>query len=249
MLIIDNGSYSIKYGNEKNDYPYEYKIKEKNIIKNGIIQNMEKVNEYWKKILEEYYDEEQILISVKFKDIKDYKNYLLKFLENKYDNRTFYICEPHILTLIKSKKDGVLIIDIGYDTTRIIPIYENMIIKYGEKIIMIGNKKIKENGIEILFNPGLINLDCKNLVKELYDTIKKLPIDYRKYFMNNIYLVGGGSIKKGLCKRIKKILIDEFNKDKNNTINNKKISVYAPKNRNYISWHGGIEYMKMLNNK
>lgn len=84
---------------------------------------------------------------------------------------------------------------------------------------------------EAIFNPSLINFNCKNLPLTILDSINKCDISARKELYNNIILGGGNTLIKGLGKRLKNEI------DKNSGKKN-GCGIIEARERKYSAWIG-----------
>lgn len=99
-------------------------------------------------------------------------------------------------------------------------------------VLNIGNN-IKFAPPEILFNPAKIGLEYPGLPELMHKAIMNCDIDLRKTLFQTIYLAGGCTSLNNFAKRFHASL-------KHPTfLNNIKVKVSAPSNRQQSCWIGG----------
>lgn len=274
MIIIDLGSNYIKYGLSgtkkplnilvskiyKNNDDYDLKkdtnknriLKYIEPIKNGIIVNFDKMDIIWNKIFDDLNitqtKNSDIILSEPLFVSQEYKDKLKNHLINKYNFKNIYFFNQQYLALLGYCCTCGIIIDIGYTSTKIVPICDNYIIK--EAIIIISLSKynyemhIKNNmdykNITIndyYLNPLKINIDEISITQALYNCIIKCPIDLKKKLCNNIIIIGGANYDLG----------NEMKQDFNKFNLNIPINLIIPNNKNIIVWLGGSIMATLLN--
>ncbi|KAM3956892.1 actin [Aphomia sociella] len=87
---------------------------------------------------------------------------------------------------------------------------------------------------EILFQPSLDSLNCRNVVEMVCDSINCCDEDYKTLFYNNIVVSGGSSIFSGFSERLKAELILKTKK-----LPEVKVNVDGISNRQFATWIGG----------
>lgn len=259
-IVIDHGSYTCKYGYAGFSKPIGI-IGTNGIIKNSTIQNMENMCEIWDKIFYEKLKinpkKTKILLSLSNVSDITYYNKIKDIMINKYMFNSVQIYNQQLLSLYSIGKNTGIVVDIGHNITKIVPIYDGHIIEYAiiyspltgkiineylkknmcDNLVNPNYDKIKKNMIktndgnklyEVLFNPLLVGCDIDNLAKIIMNCINLCPIDVKTVLSKNIILIGGTSSIPGLCKKLKKKIDSKYN-----------VKIFGPKNRNYASWIGG----------
>lgn len=255
-LVLDHGSYKCKYGLAGYNKPSNY-IKMKAIdditpIKNGIIQDLDLMMPIWD-ISFNNNTVPNILISQASSDNPTYTKKMEEIMYEQYNFKNVRILDQQVLSLYNYGRNTGLVVDIGHDRTKIVPVYDNFIINSGvlysplagecinkyidqhigyvtdHDIYKKSSNKRKDLG-NVLLDPTLIGYDCPSIAQLIIESIKNTPIDYRRIMYQNIVLVGGSSFIPKLCKKIYNIL-------KENSIGPIKIS--ANRTRHISSWLGG----------
>lgn len=256
IIIIDHGSYSCKYGFSGFSKPIGI-ISANGIIKNSGIQNINDMCTIWDKIIYEKLkiDPKKTKILLSLSNISDttYYNKIKDIMLKKYMFNSIQIYNQQLLSLYSVGKNTGIVVDIGHDITKVVPIYDSHIIDYAivyspltgklinnylklEGIISNNYDKIKKNLIkssdvklyDVLLNPSIINYDIPNLGQIVMNAIDLCPIDLKTRLSQNIILIGGTSSIPGLCKELKKNINDKYN-----------VKIFGPKNRHFASWIGG----------
>lgn len=255
-LILDHGSYKCKYGLAGYNKPSNY-IKTETLdnikpIKNGIIQDYDLMVPIWD-ICFNNNTVPNILISQASSDNTDYIKKIEEIMYEQYNFKNVRILDQHVLSLYNYGRNTGLVVDVGHDRTKIVPVYDNFIISSGVLYSPLAGKCIdkyidhsigyvkdydmyKKNNINkkdlgnVLLDPSLIGYDCPSIAQSIVESIKNTPIDYRRIMYQNIVLVGGSSFIPKLCKKMYNIL-------KENSIGPVKIS--ANRTRHISSWLGG----------
>lgn len=279
IIIIDNGSYSCKYGYGEREKPEgevrsviyynkkkrRYKIANEKVkerkreypIRNGVIQDIEKMKVIWDEIIYRRLKikpkEKRIMLSMIDIEDEKYNEKIKKMMLEEYKFKEVGLVNQQILSLNGSERERGIIVDIGYDITRIVAIYDNYLLKNTLRISNISGRKINEYIKEkkkIKGNEDEIDKKKRKILKKekiweeiimrgdiiekIRETIEKSPIDYKKELKKNIIIIGGTSTIKGLCKKIS----EEIKKKE------KEIKIRAYKNRKISSWKGGIKICK-----
>ena len=156
-IVIDHGSYSCKYGISGYGKP-EGKIKSQIIydkktmkymiankdeiedelyypIKNGIIQDFDKMKIIWDEIFYKKMkikpEKCKILLSLVETTDDNYKNKIIKIMLDDYKFDGVQIANQQVLALYGSGKNMGIVVDIGHTITRIVPIYDSYMIHSG----------------------------------------------------------------------------------------------------------------------
>ncbi|ARF10327.1 actin-related protein [Hokovirus HKV1] len=273
MLVIDLGSNYIKYGISGTKKPHNiiiskvYKINDQYTltkdtsskikyiepIKNGVIVNFSRMDIIWKKIFQDLetidnVKNNDILISEPLYVTMEYKNKLINHLKNTYNIKNVYFCNQQYLGMLGYCCTYGIVIDIGYTSTRIVPVCDNYIIL--EAIIILSLSKnqfdtyLKNNKSnlhinEYFLNPFIINVDQISITQALYNCINKCPIDLKKKLCSNIIIIGGGANHE---------LGHELKKDFDNKYSNFTLNINVPNNKNMIIWLGCSIMATLLTN-
>jgi len=231
-IVVDHGTYYIKYGYSGYNKPLgSVKVNNDKIIKNSVIVDYNKMIDIWDDIFYNKLDINIITTDILLTDTvyggDVNREKIINIMLNHYNFKRVTIQNQQILALYSTCRDKGLVIDIGYSTTRIVPIYESYILVKGIVMSSFGYHCVDKLGKQ-LYREKLVN----NISKLVIKSIKSTPIDYRRIMLENILLVGGGSKFTGLTQDIVKTIRSIY-KTKS------KIKIYAPKDRYYISWIGG----------
>ena len=87
---------------------------------------------------------------------------------------------------------------------------------------------------EVLFNPGIINREDKNISQNCYEAIEKCDNDIKKEMYNCIVLSGGSSMFEGFDERFSKEIKNLVNNDIKN-----EIKIETGNVKKYGVWTGG----------
>ena len=194
-----------------------------NPIKNNIIVDMNKMKYIWDEI---FYNKLKIdpkncyvLICEPLFNGETNKIKLRKILLDEYKFRGVQFCNKQILALYGAGKNRGLVIDLGYNCTKIVPIYDNYLLS--DAIIM--TERTDDNNIS----------DISDLILK---SINLSPIDLRKILYQNMLIIGENSLNvKGELSIAKKI-IKNIRKKINPPF---KLKISSPKNRILLPWLGG----------
>ena len=257
-IVIDHGSYSCKYGYAGFSKPAGT-ISTNGIIKNGTIQNIDEMCTIWDTI---FYDKlkidpkkTKILLSLSNVSDITYYNKIKDIILKKYMFEAVQMYNQQLLSLYSVGKNTGIVVDIGHEITKIVPIYDSHIIEYAivyspltgklinsylkkqniqssnydkTKKAMIKSPDNDQKLYDVLFNPLLLDCDIDNLGKAVTKAIDLCPIDLKIILSHNIILIGGTSSIPGLCKELKKHIDNKYD-----------VKIFGPKNRHYASWIGG----------
>jgi len=192
-------------------------------IKNNIIVDMDKMKYIWDEI---FYNKLKINTKMCYILVCDplfngeaNKEELSKIFLDDYKFKGVLFFNKQILALYGVGKNRGLVIDLGCNSTKIVPIYENYILF---DAIIITDAIDSDNISEI----------CDSIIK----SINLSPIDFRKIFYQNMLIIGKNSVcNKGELSIGKKII-----KNIKNKLNlSLKLKISSPKNRIFLPWLGG----------
>jgi len=154
IIVLDNGSYSCKYGYAGFEKPlgkvrstilssngtYISNINESALnifsgtemyypIKNGVICDIEYMSNIWDYIFYEKMriepKDKKILVSVPKIDDKRYRKKILEIMFEKYNFSSCQVADQQILSLYGCGKNSGLVVDIGHDVTRVVPVIDS----------------------------------------------------------------------------------------------------------------------------
>lgn len=241
-IIIDHGSYYIKYGYSGYSTPMgKYKLDNSDIISNSVIIDYNKMINIWNDIFYKEMKinprEKYILLTDTIYGGKENRSKISEIMLNHYNFKGVQVYNQQLLALYSTCKDKGLVVDIGYSCTRIVPIYDSFILTEGIHLSSFGYNKL-----QILTKDQYKEKLIKKISKLIIKSIAESPIDYRKVLYMNILLAGGGSNISGLPKSIIKHI-------KNNYDIKCKLKCFAPKQRFNLSWIGGSMVCAMPDNK
>jgi actin-related protein len=286
-IVIDHGSYSTKYGYAGYDKPeglirsliikdgYEsiVDIEESFIkgfegmeieypIKNGYIMNYDLMENIWDEI---FYNKlkidpkiSSILITEQSNTPNKTRDIIKEIMFEKYGFNQIQFCNQQVVSLYGSGRSTGIVLDIGHDITRCVPVYDSLVINNGSQFSGLAGKRFnnhicnyhnfkkKDDEMDIYkrkyfkteknklyrnyFIDQLDNIDCLSLSDLINKSIQQSDIDLRKDLAKNIVMVGGTSKIPGLCKDIYNSL---------NKYDNLKYKITASKNRDISAWLGG----------
>jgi len=111
------------------------------------------------------------------------------------------------------------------------------------RVIVIGRERYLAP--ECLFQPSLINLDCKGMSESLFSSIESCEMDLRSTLRKHIVLSGGTTMYPGLPSRLEKDMNDFYRtrrdaKEKGTTIQgNITVQIEDPPRRKHMVFLGG----------
>lgn len=294
-IVLDHGSFSIKYGYAGYNRPLgsirsviikdginnyiganeslvkNFKDMEiKNLIKNGFIKDYDMMEEIWDDIFTKMKVEHKtssILFTESIGSSTKSKEKIKEIMFEKYNFNAIQFCDQSLLALYGSGRSTGIVLDIGHDLSKCVPIYDSFILDYGVQISnLAGNKfnkficdknsmfkypdemdKYKKKYFinksrnlyrDFFVDNSLSYTDNYSMPEMLYRTLKRTEIDLKKDLAQNIVLIGGTSKIPGLCKNICDKLLEI-------TPYNIKYKLTAPLNRQYLSWIGGSILVSM----
>ena len=155
--------------------------------------------------------EKQILVTTKFRNCEiDGVDKMCQILFEYFNVSGLYIADQSFLSLISSGKYNGIVIDIGYNKTKIVPIFDGSILSHAITTLSFGGNDITKEGfsthylpdgkeikvddewaIDALFKPSLIVKNEKGIGEALINSIEKCDKDIEKNFYENIHLSGG----------------------------------------------------------
>jgi len=231
-------------------------------IKNGIIFDFDGMEKIWDEIIDEKLKVNpnitSVLLTEPIGSKKKSREIVKEIMFEKYGFKQIQFCSQEIVSLYGSGKSTGLVVDIGHDLSRCVPIYDSYIIKSGVQLTNLAGKKFndhisdrmkfnkypdeldsykknyfKSEGNRLyrnFFIDQLDNIDCPSIPELVSRAISFSDIDLRKDLAKNIVLVGDTSKIPWLSKDI----LNSVNK-----VDHLKYKVYAPRNRQHSAWLGG----------
>ena len=167
-IVIDHGSFSIKYGYSGYNRPEgeirSIAVKENSTtivdinesfidnfdmtleypIKNGVIMDYDIIDDMWECIFFEKLKidptKAYILLTEPPLTTRKMRNNVTEILKEKYNCKGIQFCNQQVLSLYSIGKNTGTVIDIGHDITRCVPIYESYIIESGIQMSDISGK-------------------------------------------------------------------------------------------------------------
>lgn len=212
------------------------------VIQNSVIIDFTHITLLWDTIFQDLKANTancELLIADPIFISHDYHDNIQKIMYNKYKFKKIEFCNQQLLGLYGSCSDKGIVIDLGHDGTRIVPIFDSYILIEGIVLFSICRnlynkvlQKTQDPSFQnMLLNPHEFGIDDFNLADALIKSIKECPIDLRKKLCQNIIIIGGGSMGTLLTKKLKNIVEAEFE--------SLEICITCPMNRNVITWLGG----------
>ena len=158
-------------------------------IKNGIIQDFEIMKKIWDCIFYNHMkiEPKKCKLLMSMANISDKTNFhkIIKIMINHYNFRGVQIYDQQILSLYGVGKNMGLVVDIGHNLTRIVPIYDSIIlhkaVKYsclaGSSINKYINMASNENFVDDILNKAKKRIFKKNYRNEEYIFVNKKKIN------------------------------------------------------------------------
>ena len=247
-LVIDHGSYSCKYGKIGFSKPDgSIKVINNEII-NGCIQDYDTMIPIWTKIFNKYDKPNEVLLTISTTINEHDVSKMYEIMFETFNANYVQVANQQILSLYTSGRNKGLVVDIGHDLTRLVPVYDSYIIESGINYYKVAGKylnslinmdslwchKLKKSKSTIK-NIDLAQvfikseIEDKSLPQVIKNSIENVDIDLRKTLTENIVLVGGTTampnLTKTLFRNTKYFLPD--------------CKMKALKDRSYASWVGG----------
>lgn len=263
-LVIEDGHINKNYITDVNE-SFSKSFNDMDIIypiKNGTIVDFDAMELIWDDI---FYEKlklnpkiTSILITEQTMANEKNRNKIKEIMFEKYNFNKIQFCNQQIVSLYGSGRSSGIVLDIGHDLTKCVPIYDSYIISQGYQISPLAGKKLnnyireymnlneeddwldrykqkyfKNSGNQLykdyFFDININKLDCPPLSQLIENAINISDIDLRKNLAKNILITGGTSKISGLSKDIYNNL---------NKLNNLQYKIIAPKNRDQLSWLG-----------
>jgi len=98
---------------------------------------------------------------------------------------------------------------------------------------------------EALFDPSLLGVDVPGVHKQIYDVVKKSPIDERRMLLSNIVLSGGSTMFPGFGERLKEELWSLIKKDRTSTLQLRDIKFAKTGDQGNLGWYGGSVFSEL----
>lgn len=230
-IVIDHGTYYIKYGFSGYNIPQEkYKVADSNIIRNSVIINYDLMLNIWDDIfyckLKINPKNTYILLTDTIYGGDANRDKIKDIMIKHYNFKGVSIFNQQVLALYSTCRDKGLVVDIGYSNTRVVPIYDSYVLTTGIVLSSFGYHKLSDISKD-LYRERLITKISDMIIR----SVRLSPIDFRMILLQNILLIGGGSKISGLPKDIVIKVKNVFLKC--------KVKIYAPKHREMSSWIGG----------
>lgn len=151
--------------------------------------------------------EDQIIVTTKLRngDYNDMNNMEVILFEN-LGVSGLYMIDQSLLSLISVGEYNGIVVDIGYNSTNIVPIFDGSILSHAITTLSFGGNDIIKEGsstwylpdfsefsfdenfaVDALFKPALIDKKEKGIGEALISSIRKCDKDLEKNFYENIY--------------------------------------------------------------
>ncbi|MES1911491.1 MAG: Actin-related protein 2 [Cercozoa sp. M6MM] len=108
-------------------------------------------------------------------------------------------------------------------------------------VIKVGRERFQ--AAEVLFNPGLVDVEAVGMSEMIFNTINKADIDLRADFYKHIVLSGGSSMYPGLPSRLEKdireLYLKKVLKGDESRLSKFKLKIEDPPRRKHMVFLGG----------
>jgi len=165
-----------KGGILKNYYP----------IRNGILREQDKMREIWKHIfynelIAETKSHPVVLSEAPFAEYSNKKE-MAEILFEKLNVEQLYITNSSTLALYANGKTTGVVIDIGYQTTSFVPIYEGLVLNHAVSKVDMGGEDLTEYLCQLIGqnkdNPKYTTTSEKAMINNLKEQICEVAKDY-----------------------------------------------------------------------
>lgn len=231
-------------------------------IKNGIIVDFDTMEKIWDDL---FYEKmhlnpkiTSILITEPVMTTDKSRSTIKEIMFEKYGFGKLQFCNQSIVSLYGSGRSTGILVDIGHDLTKCVPIYDSYVVSQGLQLSGLAGKQLngyineymdinetddwldrykrkyfrKDDNMlyrEYFFDSNVNRLDCPTLSKLVENAINLSDVDLRKDLAKNIVVTGGTSKIPGLSKDIY---------DNLNRLDYLHYKVSASKNRDHSAWLG-----------
>lgn len=231
-------------------------------IKNGMIVDFDAMEMIWDDLFYEKLKVNpkitSVLITEPIMATEKSRDMLKEIMFEKYGFGKLQFCNQAVVSLYGSGRSTGVVVDIGHDLTKCVPIYDSYVVAQGLQISVLAGKQLNsyineymginetdewldrykhkyfrkdDNRLyrEYFFDSSVNRLDCPTLSNLVENAINMSDMDLRKELAKNIVVTGGTSKIPGLSKDIHDNL---YGLDRFQT------KVSASKNRDYSAWLG-----------
>merc|ERR1712232_632068 len=182
---------------------------------------------------------------------RDVTKYLIKLLQL----RGYYFNRTADFETVRQIKEKFCYVGLDVNQERKLALETTVLVEPYElpdgRVVRIGAERFEAP--EVLFQPGLIDIDSPGLSTQLFQCIQKADIDIRTELYNHIVLSGGTSMYPGLPSRLEKdirdMYLDEVLKGDAKTLHKFKVRIEDPPRRKHMVFLGGAVLADVMKDK
>jgi len=182
---------------------------------------------------------------------RDVTKYLIKLLQL----RGYYFNRTADFETVRQIKEKFCYVGLDVNQERKLALETTVLVEPYElpdgRVVRIGAERFEAP--EVLFQPGLIDIDSPGLSDQLFQCIQKADIDIRTELYNHIVLSGGTSMYPGLPSRLEKdirdMYLDQVLKGNPATLNKFKVRIEDPPRRKHMVFLGGAVLADVMKDK
>jgi len=182
---------------------------------------------------------------------RDVTKYLIKLLQL----RGYYFNRTADFETVRQIKEKFCYVGLDVNQERKLALETTVLVEPYElpdgRVVRIGAERFEAP--EVLFQPGLIDIDSPGLSDQLFQCIQKADIDIRTELYNHIVLSGGTSMYPGLPSRLEKdirdMYLDQVLKGNPATMHKFKVRIEDPPRRKHMVFLGGAVLADVMKDK
>lgn len=182
---------------------------------------------------------------------RDVTKYLIKLLQL----RGYYFNRTADFETVRQIKEKFCYVGLDVNQERKLALETTVLVEPYElpdgRVVRIGAERFEAP--EVLFQPGLIDIDSPGLSDQLFQCIQKADIDIRTELYNHIVLSGGTSMYPGLPSRLEKdirdMYLDQVLKGNPATLHKFKVRIEDPPRRKHMVFLGGAVLADVMKDK
>lgn len=180
-IVIDNGSFQIKAGFSSDDVPT---VKFENVTSDGLRPIQRKIVCDWEGIEEIWHytiygglkaepEEHPVLMSESALNPKELREKCMQIMFYTFNVPKCYLAQQAVLSLYASGRTTGIVVDSGYKTTEIVPVYEGHALSHAALSLHVGGKQIDER-----IAPSLLKNTDDNIIRDTKEKDSYVAFNY-----------------------------------------------------------------------
>ncbi|TRY63952.1 hypothetical protein TCAL_07699 [Tigriopus californicus] len=159
-------------------------------IKHGLVTNWHDMERIWHHVLYNHLnvdpEEHAILLTQELTAPKRDRETMTELMFEIFNIQALYVADPSRLSMYASKKSTGIVVNSGFDTTHITPVYENHVLAHACNLLKFGGQDITLHLLNLLtqrrssFLKELDGIAKRNIAQRIKETLAYVALDFGK---------------------------------------------------------------------